>query len=121
VAALAADPKLWKRSGGAYASWDLAEEYGVDDADGRRPHWGRHFEARLDELWSQLVERVRGELRSRGVDPDAALEQERASLTLRVRGASGDTAERVVLAPEAYLSDPATIAREVVRMYDRLG
>jgi NAD(P)-dependent dehydrogenase (short-subunit alcohol dehydrogenase family) len=43
VAALAADPDVGRRAGRTLASWDLAEEYGFDDVDGRRPHWGRHF------------------------------------------------------------------------------
>jgi NAD(P)-dependent dehydrogenase (short-subunit alcohol dehydrogenase family) len=43
VAALAADPSVMDKSGGAYSSWDLAEEYGFEDIDGRRPQWGRHF------------------------------------------------------------------------------
>jgi len=44
IAALAADPDVAKKSGRVLASWDLAEEYGFTDADGRRPHWGKHFE-----------------------------------------------------------------------------
>ena len=44
IAALAADPEVFKKSGRVLASWDLAEEYGFHDADGRRPHWGKHFE-----------------------------------------------------------------------------
>jgi NAD(P)-dependent dehydrogenase (short-subunit alcohol dehydrogenase family) len=44
IAALAADPNVFKKSGRVLASWDLAEEYGFDDADGSRPHWGKHFE-----------------------------------------------------------------------------
>ena len=47
IAALAADPRVAERSGQVLASWDLAEEYGVDDVDGRRPHWGRHFAATI--------------------------------------------------------------------------
>jgi NAD(P)-dependent dehydrogenase (short-subunit alcohol dehydrogenase family) len=43
VAALAADPHVHARTGGVYASWTLAEEYGFVDADGARPYWGRHF------------------------------------------------------------------------------
>ncbi|RAP73704.1 SDR family oxidoreductase [Paenibacillus montanisoli] len=42
AAALAADPNALQRSGQALTSWDLAEEYGFSDADGRRPHWGRY-------------------------------------------------------------------------------
>lgn len=43
VAALAADPDVARKSGGAYSSWGLAEEYGFADVDGRQPHWGRYF------------------------------------------------------------------------------
>ncbi|WP_308636324.1 SDR family oxidoreductase [Paenibacillus silvisoli] len=42
AAALAADPNVLQRSGQAFTSWDLAEEFGFSDADGRRPHWGRY-------------------------------------------------------------------------------
>lgn len=43
VAALACDPNVFARTGGAYSSWGLSDEYGFTDADGRRPHWGRYF------------------------------------------------------------------------------
>jgi NAD(P)-dependent dehydrogenase (short-subunit alcohol dehydrogenase family) len=43
IAALAADPDIHRRTGTVLTSWDLAEEYNIDDIDGRRPHWGRHF------------------------------------------------------------------------------
>ena len=43
VAVLAADPDLAKKSGRVFSSWGLSDEYGVCDADGRCPHWGRHF------------------------------------------------------------------------------
>lgn len=43
VAALAADPDIVAKAGKAFSTWDLAEEYGFDDADGRRPHWGRYY------------------------------------------------------------------------------
>jgi NAD(P)-dependent dehydrogenase (short-subunit alcohol dehydrogenase family) len=43
LAALAADPQLMKKSGRVFSSWNLSDEYGFCDADGRRPHWGRHF------------------------------------------------------------------------------
>lgn len=41
VAALAADPNVGAKTGRVFASWDLAEEYGIDDADGTRPHFVR--------------------------------------------------------------------------------
>ena len=43
VAALAADRHVARRAGRTLTSWDLSEEYGFSDLDGRRPHWGRHF------------------------------------------------------------------------------
>jgi NAD(P)-dependent dehydrogenase (short-subunit alcohol dehydrogenase family) len=46
VAALAADPNVKEKSGQVFSSWDLSEEYGFTDADGNRPHWGRHVAER---------------------------------------------------------------------------
>jgi len=43
VAALAADSDLLKKSGRVFSSWGLSDEYSFTDADGSRPHWGRHF------------------------------------------------------------------------------
>jgi NAD(P)-dependent dehydrogenase (short-subunit alcohol dehydrogenase family) len=43
LVALATDPKVAQKSGGAYSSWELSDEYGFSDIDGRRPHWGRYF------------------------------------------------------------------------------
>jgi NAD(P)-dependent dehydrogenase (short-subunit alcohol dehydrogenase family) len=43
IARLAADPDVAVKNGRVLTSWDLAEEYGFDDVDGRRPHWGRYF------------------------------------------------------------------------------
>lgn len=42
IASLAADPSVSEKSGKALTSWDLSEEYGFSDIDGRRPHWGRY-------------------------------------------------------------------------------
>ena len=42
IAALAADPKVRRRTGMLLSSWELAREYGFTDYDGRRPDWGRH-------------------------------------------------------------------------------
>ncbi|PYX29499.1 MAG: short-chain dehydrogenase [Acidobacteria bacterium] len=43
IAALAADPNVKKKLGQVFSSWNLSDEYGFTDADGSRPHWGRHF------------------------------------------------------------------------------
>ncbi|WP_409343286.1 SDR family oxidoreductase [Paenibacillus sp. MBLB4367] len=45
VASLAADPNIAAKAGKALSTWQLSDEYGFVDADGSRPHWGRHFEA----------------------------------------------------------------------------
>lgn len=50
VAALAADPNVAKKNGRVYASWDLADEYGVDDADGTRPHFVRWLKENMPEV-----------------------------------------------------------------------
>ena len=42
VVALAADPKVKKKSGRVFSSWALAREYGFTDLDGTQPHWGDH-------------------------------------------------------------------------------
>jgi len=42
VVALAADPKVKKKSGRVFSSWAMAREYGFTDLDGRRPHWGNY-------------------------------------------------------------------------------
>ena len=47
VAALAADPAVGRFSGRTLHSGPLAEEYGIDDVDGRRPNWVAYF-ATLD-------------------------------------------------------------------------
>jgi NAD(P)-dependent dehydrogenase (short-subunit alcohol dehydrogenase family) len=47
IAALAADPKVLKRSGDVTSSWELGKEYGIEDADGRRPDLG----ARIQKAW----------------------------------------------------------------------
>jgi NAD(P)-dependent dehydrogenase (short-subunit alcohol dehydrogenase family) len=43
IAALAADPAVAAKSGGLFGSWELSDEYGFEDVDGRRPHWRRAF------------------------------------------------------------------------------
>ncbi len=48
VAALAADPKVGRKSGLSICGADLADEYGFDDVDGRRPNFWRDVETWLD-------------------------------------------------------------------------
>jgi len=57
IAALAADPAVEKKNGRVFASWDLAEEYAVDDADGSRPHfvrWLREHMPKVAAGWRKL-------------------------------------------------------------------
>jgi NAD(P)-dependent dehydrogenase (short-subunit alcohol dehydrogenase family) len=42
VVALAADPRVKKKSGRVFSSWALAREYGFTDLDGTQPHWGNY-------------------------------------------------------------------------------
>ncbi len=43
IAALAADSYVFQKTGQMLSSWNLSEEYGFTDMDGRQPHWGRYF------------------------------------------------------------------------------
>jgi NAD(P)-dependent dehydrogenase (short-subunit alcohol dehydrogenase family) len=52
VAALAADPKALARTGDVTSSWELAREYGVTDADGRRPDWHAHWKTIMPQFAS---------------------------------------------------------------------
>jgi NAD(P)-dependent dehydrogenase (short-subunit alcohol dehydrogenase family) len=59
IAALAADPKVQRRTGMLFGSWELGRDYGVSDYDGRRPDWGRHkidFST-LPQIWVDLFRR----------------------------------------------------------------
>jgi NAD(P)-dependent dehydrogenase (short-subunit alcohol dehydrogenase family) len=57
VAALASDPNVSEKSGRVFASWDLAEEYGLTDVDGRRPHFVRWIEKNMPQFkWKKCDE-----------------------------------------------------------------
>lgn len=43
VAALASDPNVAAKTGKAFMSGDLAEEYGFNDTDGSRPNWSAYY------------------------------------------------------------------------------
>jgi NAD(P)-dependent dehydrogenase (short-subunit alcohol dehydrogenase family) len=52
VAALAADPNVAAKSGGVYGSWELSDEYGFEDVDGRRPHLWKYWQKEFPHLTS---------------------------------------------------------------------
>lgn len=57
LAALAADPERGRLNGRVVASWDLGERYGLDDADGSRPHFVRWLTENMPEVaagWRKL-------------------------------------------------------------------
>jgi NAD(P)-dependent dehydrogenase (short-subunit alcohol dehydrogenase family) len=56
VAALAADPDVLSRTGGALSTWQLAKEYGFTDRDGSRPDWGSYLRKHFQNvLGSQIA------------------------------------------------------------------
>jgi len=50
IAALAADPHVMSKNGRVFASWDLAQEYRVNDADETRPHFKRWLDENMPEV-----------------------------------------------------------------------
>jgi NAD(P)-dependent dehydrogenase (short-subunit alcohol dehydrogenase family) len=56
VAALAADPDIMKKSGRVFSSWGLSDEYAFCDADGRRPHWGKHYKEKYGDTMNSCDE-----------------------------------------------------------------
>ena len=107
VAALAADPERWRVNGTTLTSWNLAERYDIEDADGRRPHWGRYIAEQADGRWAALVESARKQLADKV--PGVELLADRATFTLRA-----GAAKRVVLEPELFWSKPEAIVSELL-------
>src|SRR5207249_3408678 len=122
IAALAADRQHWRKNAMALTSWDLSDEYGFADADGRRPHWGRYIAGQVDERWVGLAQEARAAFERKGVPPDT-IEVDRSALTLRARVGKGETpsdwVSRPVLEPELFMMEPARIASELVEKYER--
>ena len=50
VVALASDPDIFAKTGQAFSTWRCADEYGIRDADGSQPHWGRYYETIKNSL-----------------------------------------------------------------------
>ncbi len=52
VAALAADPNVFQKTGRVYAAWNLGPEYGITDVDGRQPNFMRWMKENMPEaVW----------------------------------------------------------------------
>jgi NAD(P)-dependent dehydrogenase (short-subunit alcohol dehydrogenase family) len=123
VAALAADPKVILKTGGVFGSWELSDEYGFTDIDGQRPHFERFIAPALDERWAKLVQRVWAEFEKHGLDPAAAVEADRASLTLRARLSQDEPArwfKEEVGWPGVLHGDPKQVAAEFYERYAQL-
>lgn len=43
VVALASDPHVSAKTGKAWSTWGLSDEYGFKDVNGTQPHWGNYF------------------------------------------------------------------------------
>lgn len=49
LAGLASDPNIMQKTGKAWSSWKLSDEYGFIDKDGNRPHWGNYYREKFGE------------------------------------------------------------------------
>ena len=83
IAALAADPLKKTKNGQSLSSWELAETYGLTDADGRQPHWGNHMRAHIPPFWKLLTEALEQQQQSAGIPSDAITMNQEA---LRIQG-----------------------------------
>jgi NAD(P)-dependent dehydrogenase (short-subunit alcohol dehydrogenase family) len=90
IAALAADPQVMRKSGRILSSWELSEEYGFEDIDGNRPHWGRFFAENFPQYTTPPKTGWRWELVEVGKGADAEAPAE-----------SADSAHSVDLAEDA--------------------
>jgi hypothetical protein len=45
-----------RKSGRVFSTWGLSDEYAFVDADGSRPHWGRHFEGKYGKMFKPCDE-----------------------------------------------------------------
>ena len=64
VAALAADARVMRKSGGIFSSWDLADEYGFSDVDGAQPRWGSYFQENFAGMFGKSPLKVTWEIRT---------------------------------------------------------
>jgi NAD(P)-dependent dehydrogenase (short-subunit alcohol dehydrogenase family) len=59
IAALAADPKVLRKSGKVFGSWTLAEVYNLTDADGRQPRFVKWAEENMPDFLKAVRESER--------------------------------------------------------------
>ncbi|HEX5868881.1 MAG TPA: hypothetical protein VFY65_00625, partial [Longimicrobium sp.] len=74
-AALAADPKVIRKSGSIVSSWALSEEYGFTDVNGERPLWGSYFAENFPQYASNPKTGRRWELVEVGAESKGAGEK----------------------------------------------
>ena len=80
VAALASDPDVAEKSGGAYASWTLHREYGFTDRDGSQPDFGAHLQAFVADLLARVA-RAGGVPSLDSVEREVALREVRTAVS----------------------------------------
>lgn len=122
VAALAADPLVWKKSGRTFSSWQLAEEYGFSDIDGRKPHFGRLMNKEFEKCWLELTQCVRIEFENHKLTAETILHHDREKLSLRARLSSDEPAEwfvYILTFHEIALGDLKEIAKKFYRQFKR--
>jgi len=122
VASLAADPRAILKTGTLLKSWKLAEEYGLEDVDGRRPNLERVWAPLLEERWNKIIVEARAEFEKHGVDPATVLEEDMTNLALRARLSSQDPPlwlKEVLGPPGVVFGEPKTIAKTFYQRYER--
>lgn len=124
VAALAADPFVLAKSGQSFATWTLAKEYGLTDADGRRPDMGTVLEEGTAERFEAVVEAVGERLRADGLDPERVLQidADRLAILGRVERA-GEAAWLPWCAGhvDVWFSEPGDLAKSFVAWWRSAG
>src|SRR5580704_7423127 len=85
IAALAADPEVWRKAGAALYVGDLAREYGFTDLDGSQPHF-----------WGGVLPRLEAQLAQDGpLDPGASFYAGARYMKVHLDPAGADEARRL--------------------------
>ncbi|NIR44893.1 MAG: SDR family NAD(P)-dependent oxidoreductase [Gemmatimonadetes bacterium] len=121
IVALATDPHVSEKSGGSFATWTLAKEYGFTDVDGRRPDMGGKIKAEMEERWDRLVAAIRERLRAEGLDPDSVFRHDLSTLKLsgllEPGAREGPRYTWPLQVPELWRADPPKLAAEFLDRY----